>query len=52
MAKTKKTPRGDATPVKNFGGTNNPVFMPTHYGPTQKLKQAKRLPSQQKGQNV
>ena len=34
----KKTPRGDATPVKKFKGE----YMPVPYGPTQKAKAKKK----------
>jgi hypothetical protein len=34
----KKTPRGDATPVKKFKGE----YMPVPYGPTQKLAKKKK----------
>ena len=48
MAYKKKTPRGDATPVKKMNGE----YQPYPYGPTQKLKQAnKHLPGQRKGYN-
>ena len=34
MTSRKKTPRGDATPIKKFGDT----YMPYPYGPVQKAK--------------
>lgn len=37
MPSKKKTPRGDATPVKKFKGE----YMPVPYGPTQKAKRKK-----------
>ena len=48
MAYKKKTPRGDATPVKNIKGE----YVPIPFGPAQKLKQAKRLSGQRPGYNV
>jgi len=48
MAYKKKTPRGDATSVKNIKGE----YVPIPYGPAQKLKQAnKHLPGERKGYN-
>ena len=46
MPSKKKTPRGDATPVKKFKGE----YMPVPYGPTQKasvkrVKIASTLPN-------
>ena len=38
MANYKKTPRGDATPVKKFKGE----YMPVPYGPVQKKAKAKK----------
>ena len=38
MASKKKTPRGDATPVKQYDGK----FMPRQYGPQQNFPQAKK----------
>ena len=38
MANNKKTPRGDATPVKKFKGE----YMPVPYGPAQNFKKAKK----------
>ena len=45
-------PRGDATPVKQYGKGKGKRLGPFPYGPTQKLKQAKHLPGQRPKYNV
>ena len=50
-------PRGDATPVKQYGKGKGKRLGPFPYGPVQhnsgsKLQQAKHLPGQRKGYNA